>query len=176
MGRGWLLAAALAVGCATTPAVTPTFTYAPPAGTRLVRTVKLVNETTLVGSPFRQVADQQLARAAAAPVGEERLHEDAVHVGDGVVCRADPPPGGVRRLDDRCDPGPCSTWRPKSGYRFRDHPARTSVGSWSPSGSVVALSRRSGHPGRRGGKPMPVAGETAHVRRSPPALMPVVVR
>jgi hypothetical protein len=59
MGRGWLLAAALAVGCATTPAVTPTFTYAPPAGTRFVRTVKLVSETSLVGSPYRQREEQE---------------------------------------------------------------------------------------------------------------------
>ena len=44
MPRAWLVAAALAVGCATTPAIAPTFTYAPPPGTRLVRTVKLVNE------------------------------------------------------------------------------------------------------------------------------------
>lgn len=59
MTRAWFVAAALAVGCATTPAVTPTFTYAPPAGTRFVRTVKLVNETTLVGSPFRQREEQE---------------------------------------------------------------------------------------------------------------------
>lgn len=59
MTRAWLLAAALALGCATTPAVTPTFTYAPPAGTRFVRTVKLVNETSLVGSPYRQREEQE---------------------------------------------------------------------------------------------------------------------
>ncbi|HZW87526.1 MAG TPA: hypothetical protein VFF12_00480 [Myxococcaceae bacterium] len=59
MTRAWLLAAALAAGCATTPAVAPTFTYAPKAGTRFVRTVKLVNETTLVGSPFRQLEEQE---------------------------------------------------------------------------------------------------------------------
>lgn len=59
MTRVWLLAAALAVGCATTPAVAPTFTYAPQAGTRFVRTVKLVNETTLIGSPFREREEQE---------------------------------------------------------------------------------------------------------------------
>ena len=40
----------------------------------------------------------------------------------------------------------------------------TSVGSWSPSGSVVASSRRLARAGRPDDKPMPVAGETVHVR------------
>ena len=47
--------------------------------------------------------------------------------------------------------------------RFRPAERPTSVGPWSPSGSVVASSRHPG-PGRPGGKPMPVAGETVHVR------------
>ena len=54
------LVAALTVGCATTPAVAPTFTYAPQPGTRFVRTVKLVNETSLVGSPYRQREEQEI--------------------------------------------------------------------------------------------------------------------
>ena len=45
---------------------------------------------------------------------------------------------------------------------------RTNVSSWSPSGSVVASSRRPGLTGRPVGKPMPVAGETVHVRRPAP--------
>jgi hypothetical protein len=59
MTRAWLVVAALTAGCATTPSVAPTFTYAPQAGTRFVRTVKLVNETTLIGSPFRQRVEQE---------------------------------------------------------------------------------------------------------------------
>jgi hypothetical protein len=59
MARAWFVAAAVAAGCATTPAVTPTFTYAPPSGTRFVRTVKLVSETSLVGNPFRQREEQE---------------------------------------------------------------------------------------------------------------------
>jgi hypothetical protein len=41
--------------------------------------------------------------------------------------------------------------------------------SWSPFGSVVASSGRAGSPGHPDGKPMPVAGETAHVTRPPGA-------
>ena len=58
MRCGWLLAAALAAGCATTPQVAPTFTYAPPAGTRYVRMLKLVTETSLVGTPYRERSEQ----------------------------------------------------------------------------------------------------------------------
>ena len=55
----WLWAAALATGCATTPIVAPTFTYAPRTGTHYVRTVKMVNETIVIGSPLRQREEQE---------------------------------------------------------------------------------------------------------------------
>ncbi|WP_205305084.1 phosphoribosyltransferase family protein [Nocardioides sp. 616] len=53
---------------------------------------------------------------------------------------------------------------PDGGFVNRRDPPRDSVGAWSPSGSVVASSGRESRPG---GKPMPVAGETVHVRLSP---------
>ena len=56
------------------------------------------------------------------------------------------------------------------GHAFRRDRGRTNVCAWSPSGSVVASSRERLDPIRgaiRPGKPMPVAGETAHVSRGP---------
>ena len=67
MARAWLVAAALAVGCATTTAGASIFTYAPPSGTRFVRTVKLVNETSLVGSPYRQREEQEFVWNVSHP-------------------------------------------------------------------------------------------------------------
>jgi hypothetical protein len=66
------------------------------------------------------------------------------------------------------------THQPPTGsyVRFRDHQPGASVVPWSPPGSVVASSRRPGRPGRRFGKPMPVAGEAVHVRRSARRLRP----
>jgi hypothetical protein len=55
----WLWIVVLATGCATTPTVAPTFTYAPRTGTHYVRTVKVVNETSVLGSPFRQREEQE---------------------------------------------------------------------------------------------------------------------
>ena len=56
---GWVVSL-LAAGCATTgQAVTPTFTYAPPPGTRYVRTVKIVTETSLPGSAYRQLEERE---------------------------------------------------------------------------------------------------------------------
>ena len=43
--------------------------------------------------------------------------------------------------------------------------ARTTVIVWHPSGSVVAPGTPLRTRGRGSGKPMPAAGETAHVRR-----------
>lgn len=59
MRRGWLLVLALGAGCATTPPVASTFTYAPRTGTRYVRTVKVVTETSLVGTPYRERGEQE---------------------------------------------------------------------------------------------------------------------
>ena len=68
---------------------------------------------------------------------------------------------------------------PFFGPRLSSRPRRTSVCAWSPSGSVVASSRRAGS-GAPAGKPMPVAGETVHVRLVPAeprsAGRPITVR
>jgi hypothetical protein len=56
-------------------------------------------------------------------------------------------------------------------YRFARAPA--SVRAWSPSGSVVASAQPSAG---LSGKPMPVAGETAHVRRPGPGGWSFTVR
>src|SRR5262249_10065029 len=57
---GWALSL-LAAGCATSgQSVTPTFTYAPPPGRHWVRTVKIVTETTLPGSTYRQLEEREL--------------------------------------------------------------------------------------------------------------------
>ena len=54
--------------------------------------------------------------------------------------------------------------RPAWDWSVPGHRQRTSVPIWHPPGSVVAPDR-SPFAGQRIGKPMPVAGETAHVRR-----------
>jgi hypothetical protein len=54
------------------------------------------------------------------------------------------------------------------GFVFRANQARSNVCAWSPSGSVVAPRGSAPSDPRaaiRPGKPMPVAGETAHVTR-----------
>jgi hypothetical protein len=58
--RFTLVLSLLAASCATTGhSVTPKFTYAPPAGTRYVRTVKIVTETSLPGSPYRELLERE---------------------------------------------------------------------------------------------------------------------
>jgi hypothetical protein len=57
---GWVLSF-LVAACATTGrAVPPTFTYAPPPGSHWVRTVKILTETTLPGSAYRQLEEREL--------------------------------------------------------------------------------------------------------------------
>jgi hypothetical protein len=74
MARGRLLGVLITTGCATTPAVAPTFTYAPPAGTRYVRTVKVVSEASLVGRPYRQRVEQEFVwNVGFAREGEHTL-------------------------------------------------------------------------------------------------------
>jgi hypothetical protein len=63
MARASLFAVVLATGCATTPAVAPRFTYAPRNGTRYVRTVRVVSETTVIGTPVRQREEQECGRS-----------------------------------------------------------------------------------------------------------------
>jgi hypothetical protein len=112
MGRGWLLAAALAVGCATTPTVTPTFTYAPPAGTRFVRTVKLVSETSLVGSPFRQREEQEFvwnvsfAREGELTVVTHQLQRVALRINGADLLDGERVPGSGVSVDLVVSPEP----------------------------------------------------------------------
>lgn len=112
MARGWLLAAALAVGCATTPAVTPTFTYAPAPGTRFVRTVKLVSETSLVGSPFRQREEQEFvwnvsfAREGELTVVTHQLQRVALRINGADLLDGERVPGSGVSVDLLVSPEP----------------------------------------------------------------------
>jgi hypothetical protein len=112
MARVWLVAAALAAGCATTPAVTPTFTYAPPAGTRFVRTVKLVNETTLIGSPFRQREEQEFvwnvgfSREGANTVVTQQLQRVALRINGAELLDGERMPGLSLSVDLVVSPEP----------------------------------------------------------------------
>jgi hypothetical protein len=54
-----LVLAAAACATASAPKGPTTFTYAPPPGTKYVRTVKLVSETSLPGTPYRQLEERE---------------------------------------------------------------------------------------------------------------------
>lgn len=100
----WLLAG-LGVGCATTSQVTATFTYAPPAGTRLVRTVRLISETSLVGSPFRQREEQEFvwnvgfAREGDRTLVTQQLQRVALRVNGAEVLDGERIPGNNLSVD-----------------------------------------------------------------------------
>ena len=106
------LVAALTVGCATTPAVAPTFTYAPQPGTRFVRTVKLVNETSLVGSPYRQREEQEFVwnvgftREGDNTVVTQQLQRVAVRINGADVLDGERMPGGGLSVDLVVTPEP----------------------------------------------------------------------
>ena len=112
MARAWLVAAALAVGCATTPAVAPTFTYAPPSGTRFVRTVKLVNETSLVGSPYRQREEQEfvwnvsVTREGENTLVTQQLQRVALRINGADLLDGERMPGGGLSVDLVVTPEP----------------------------------------------------------------------
>jgi hypothetical protein len=112
MARAWLVAATLAVGCATTPAVAPTFTYAPPSGTRLVRTVKLVNETSLVGSPYRQRDEQEFVwnvtftREGDNTLVTQQLQRVALRINGADLVDGERMPGGGLSVDLVVSPEP----------------------------------------------------------------------
>ena len=112
MARACLVAAALAVGCATTPAVAPTFTYAPPAGTRFVRTVKLVNETSLVGSPYRQREEQEFVwnvsftREGDNTLVTQQLQRVALRINGADLLDGERMPGGGLSVDLVVTPEP----------------------------------------------------------------------
>jgi len=106
------LVAALTVGCETTPAVAPTFTYAPQPGTRFVRTVKLVNETSLVGSPYRQREEQEFVwnvgftREGDNTVVTQQLQRVAVRINGADVLDGERMPGGGLSVDLVVTPEP----------------------------------------------------------------------
>ena len=105
MARGWLLAAVLTTACATTPAVAPTFTYAPPTGTRFVRTVKVVSEASLVGRPYRQRVEQEFvwnvgfAREGEQTLVTQQLQRLAVRVNGADVIDGERVPGSNVSVD-----------------------------------------------------------------------------
>jgi len=105
MARACLVAAALAVGCATTPSINPTFTYAPPSGTRFVRTVKLVNETSLVGSPYRQREEQEFVwnvsftREGDNTLVTQQLQRVALRINGADLLDGERMPGGGLSVD-----------------------------------------------------------------------------
>ena len=90
----------------------PTFTYAPPAGTRFVRTVKLVNETSLVGSPYRQREEQEFVwNVAFTREGEntlvtQQLQRVAVRINGAELLDGERMPGGGLSVDLVVSPEP----------------------------------------------------------------------
>ena len=96
----WLLLAALGAGCATAPPpVAPTFTYAPPPGTRYVRTVRVVTETSLVGSHFRQKEEREFvwnvgfAQEGERTVVSHQLQRVALRINDADLLDGERVPG-----------------------------------------------------------------------------------
>jgi len=107
MGRSfWWVLAALGAGCATTSgSVAPTFTYAPPPGTHFVRTVKLVSETSLVGSPFRQREEREFVwNVAVSKEGDrtlitQQLQRVALRINDAEILDGERVPGSALSVD-----------------------------------------------------------------------------
>ena len=102
----WLLLTALGAGCATTSsAVAPTFTYAPPPGTHFVRTVTLVSETSLVGSPFRQRVEQEFvwnvgfSQEGDLTLVTQQLQRVALRINDADVLDGERVPGSGLSVD-----------------------------------------------------------------------------
>ncbi|HVP61191.1 MAG TPA: hypothetical protein VMT11_11560 [Myxococcaceae bacterium] len=110
--RWWLLMAVLGSGCATTPSVAPTFTYAPPPGTRYVRTVRLVSETRMVGSPYRQREEQEFVwnvgftREGDRTVASHQLQRVAMRINDAEVLDGERVPGSALSVDLVVSPEP----------------------------------------------------------------------
>src|SRR5262245_35788595 len=98
MARAWLLGVLIITGCATTPDV-------PPAGTRYVRTVKVVNEASLVGRPYRQRVEQEfvwnvgIAREGELTLVTQQLQRLAVRVNGLDVIDGERVPGSNVSVD-----------------------------------------------------------------------------
>jgi hypothetical protein len=112
MAGRWLWAVVLATGCATTPAVAPKFTYAPKNGTRYVRTVRMVSETTVVGTPVRQREEQEFvwnvafARQGSNTLVTHQLQRLSLRINDAVVFDVERAPGEGVSVDLLVSPEP----------------------------------------------------------------------
>lgn len=112
VARGWLWAVVLATGCATTPAVAPRFTYAPRSGTRYVRTVRMVSETTVIGTPVRQREEQEFvwnvafARQGSNTLVTHQLQRFSLRINDAVVLDSERAPGEGVSVDLLVSPEP----------------------------------------------------------------------
>ena len=104
--------AALGGACATSPAVTPTFTYAPRVGTHYVRTVKVVNQTTVIGSPLRQREEQEFVwnvsffRQGDLTLVTHQLRRLSVRINDATAAEVDGPAAESISVDLLVGPGP----------------------------------------------------------------------
>jgi hypothetical protein len=109
----WLLFAGLGAGCATTSTgVAPRFSYAPKPGTRYVRTVKVVNETSLVGSPYRHREELEFVwnigfgREGERTLVTQQLQRVAVRIDGAEVLDGERVPGAGISVDLLVDPEP----------------------------------------------------------------------
>jgi hypothetical protein len=104
--------AALGGGCATSPAVAPTFTYAPRVGTHYVRTVKVVNQTSVIGSPLRQREEQEFVwnvsffRQGDLTLVTHQLRRLSVRINDATAAEVDGPTAESVSVDLLVSPGP----------------------------------------------------------------------
>jgi hypothetical protein len=105
-------AAALGGGCATTPALAPTFTYAPRIGTHYVRTVKVVNQTTVMGSPLRQREEQEFvwnvgfSRQGDLTLVTHQLQRLSIRINDATAAEVDGVTAESVSVDLLVSPGP----------------------------------------------------------------------
>jgi len=105
-------AVVLATGCATTPAVAPRFIYAPPNGTRYVRTVRIVSETTVIGTPVRQRQDQEFVwnvafvRQGANTLVTHQLQRLSLRINDAVLLDSERAPREAVSVDLLVSPEP----------------------------------------------------------------------
>jgi hypothetical protein len=99
-------------GCATSPAIAPTFTYAPRIGTHFVRTVKVVNQTTVIGSPLRQREEQEFVwnvaftRQGNNTLVTHQLQRLSVRINDATAAEVDGATAKSVSVDLLVSPGP----------------------------------------------------------------------
>jgi len=112
LARRWLWVVLLGTGCATTPPVAPRFTYAPRNGTRYVRTVKMVSETTVIGTPIHQREEQEFvwnvafARQGSNTLVTHQLQRLSLRINDAVLFDSERTPGEGVSVDLLVSPEP----------------------------------------------------------------------